>query len=313
MDLSPASPHPALLGAVVVALALNVGGTLATLVLPGLRGPDKKVSRQAITSWWPVTILWSLPALFGAPVALGVSGLVSLLVLREWQALTPANERHRLLDIIALLTIPVELALVAQGPGPAPFALPFGVGALLLPLLRLRLLPIPGFVLGASRALWGLLLSVLAIAHVPMLFWLPADVGPAGPQGLLAFLLLFVLMNDAIQWMSGKLFGRHPIAPVVSPKKTWEGLIGGLLVNGLIGTLIAPSITPFSPVVAFGVASGLSLLGFFGDLMESAIKRDLGVKDSGDLLPGQGGALDRHDSLLTCAPAFTWMVWALYG
>jgi phosphatidate cytidylyltransferase len=308
-----AAPAPALVWAVGFAVAVNVGGTAASLLLPGLRGPAKASSRHAIWSWWPVTLVWSAPVLLGPAAAVGVALLVGLLCLHEWSRLGPDGGGPPALRAAALLTAPLVIGAVALGPGPLPFAIAALWGGLGLPLLRLRLAGVDGYFAGAARLAWGAALPALSLAHVPMLAWLPADVGPAGPMGLLAFLLLFVFLNDAVQWMCGKAFGRHPIAPVVSPKKTWEGLLGGLLVNGAIGALIAPALTPFSPAVAFGAAVGLSLLGFFGDLMESAIKRDAGVKDSGDLLPGQGGALDRHDSLLACAPVYTWALLLTHG
>jgi phosphatidate cytidylyltransferase len=88
----------------------------------------------------------------------------------------------------------------------------------------------------------------------------------------------------------------------LSPKKTWEGLAGGVVVTSLVTAAAAPQLAPFDRLTGALVGVGLSLLGLLGDLLVSAIKRDVGVKDSGSALPGQGGILDRCDSMLLSAP-----------
>jgi phosphatidate cytidylyltransferase len=112
-----------------------------------------------------------------------------------------------------------------------------------------------------------------------------------------------VQSSDVLQYVWGKLFGKHKLAPVLSPSKTWEGLIGGVLSASALGASLY-WITPFSPLQAAGFALMITTLGFFGGLVMSAIKRDFGVKDWGYMISGHGGALDRVDSLLFSAPAF---------
>ena len=109
--------------------------------------------------------------------------------------------------------------------------------------------------------------------------------------------------RDVLQYVFGKLFGKHPIAPVVSPNKTWEGFAGGVLGASGIGTAICWA-TPFPPAVAFAMSIAITLAGFAGGLVMSAIKRDRGVKDFGALIEGHGGMLDRIDSLCFAAPVF---------
>ncbi len=110
--------------------------------------------------------------------------------------------------------------------------------------------------------------------------------------------------NDVAQYTWGRLFGSKPIVPVVSPKKTWEGFLGGLLTTTVAAVLVAPLVTPFDWQQA--AASGLMIAaaGFIGDVTVSAVKRDLGVKDTGSLIPGHGGIMDRIDSLTFTAPLF---------
>ena len=109
--------------------------------------------------------------------------------------------------------------------------------------------------------------------------------------------------SDVLQYIFGKLLGRHKVAPLVSPSKTWEGLIGGLGAASLLGAALY-WLTPFTPVQAGFVAFLAGLMGFLGGLVASAIKRDQGVKDWGHLIEGHGGMLDRADSLVFSAPIF---------
>jgi phosphatidate cytidylyltransferase len=127
----------------------------------------------------------------------------------------------------------------------------------------------------------------------------------AGGLGLLFFLVMLTQFNDVAQYTWGKLTGRHKVTPTVSPKKTWEGLIGGIATTTLLASLIGPYLTPmdFRWSALAGLIIGVS--GFLGDITMSAMKRDLGVKDTGGLIPGHGGILDRVDSLTYAAPVFT--------
>jgi phosphatidate cytidylyltransferase len=105
-----------------------------------------------------------------------------------------------------------------------------------------------------------------------------------------------------------RLLGRHKVTPNVSPKKTWEGLIGGIATTTLVAALVGPYLTPMD--FRWSALAGLILgiAGFLGDITMSAMKRDLGVKDTGGLIPGHGGILDRVDSLTYAAPAFVHFV-----
>lgn len=112
------------------------------------------------------------------------------------------------------------------------------------------------------------------------------------------------IFGDIGGYLFGSLFGRRPVAPTISPRKTWEGLIGGLILTGALAWLVLPRIGELfrDPVTAVAVAVAAALAGFFGDLTESMVKRDLGVKDLGGVLPGHGGILDRVDGILLALP-----------
>ena len=118
------------------------------------------------------------------------------------------------------------------------------------------------------------------------------------------YLVFLTQFNDVAQYTWGKLFGRHKVVPKVSPKKTWEGLIGGNLTTLVLAVFVAPYLTPFSMLEAAGAGLIIGVFGFIGDVTISALKRDIGVKDSGTLIPGHGGILDRIDSLTYTAPLF---------
>lgn len=129
----------------------------------------------------------------------------------------------------------------------------------------------------------------------------------AAPDGDLRviFFILVTVCSDIGGYAVGVLAGRHPIAPSVSPKKSWEGLAGSIALSGAVG---AVAITAFFGVywwVGAGIGAGAAILATMGDFIESSIKRDLGVKDMGTLLPGHGGVMDRLDSLVVTAP-FVW-------
>jgi phosphatidate cytidylyltransferase len=147
------------------------------------------------------------------------------------------------------------------------------------------------------------MVTVYCISHVPALLLLEIP-GYAGQNALLLFyLLLVVQMSDVLQYVCGKLFGKTPIAPVVSPAKTVEGFVGGAAGAILIGVGMW-WITPFTPLQAAGIASVVVLMGFLGGLVLSAVKRSLGAKDWGAVIEGHGGMLDRMDSVSFAAPIF---------
>ena len=154
-----------------------------------------------------------------------------------------------------------------------------------------------------SEQQWGIMLSVYCISHVPALVTLPIPGNEGRGLLLIAFLIATVQGSDVLQYIFGKLFGRRKVAPNISPSKTWEGLIGGIASASLMGAGLY-WLTPFSPLEAGALAALACIMGFFGGLVASAIKRDRGVKDWGHLIEGHGGMLDRADSLVFAAPVF---------
>jgi phosphatidate cytidylyltransferase len=127
---------------------------------------------------------------------------------------------------------------------------------------------------------------------------------PAGPAGMVFLLLMATEANDVAQYVWGKSFGRRKIMPKVSPNKTWEGFLGGWATTAALIWFLGPMFIPVSGVGLAVIALTLPIAGFAGDVTMSAIKRDIGVKDTSALIPGHGGILDRADSLTFTAPLF---------
>jgi phosphatidate cytidylyltransferase len=154
--------------------------------------------------------------------------------------------------------------------------------------------------------------TVFSLSHAAFLLVLPAEKNLAGGAGLLFFLVFLTQFNDVAQYTWGKLFGQHPVVPKVSPKKTQEGLLGGVLTTVLMAWIIAAYLTPLTHQQALVAGILIGLGGFLGDVVISAIKRDIGVKDSGNIIPGHGGIMDRVDSLTFSAPLFFHFIYYLH-
>lgn len=195
------------------------------------------------------------------------------------------------------VSVPLELVIVA-------FAI--GAGCLALASRRPLAETLPS--LGVSAA--ALTLVALPASYLVRIHGAPA----VGPK-LLLFTLVLIWVGDTLAYYVGKTIGRLPMAPVVSPKKTWEGgaanLAGSVLVAWPFTNWLATPHLDFTDLAAVAVMANVA--GQIGDLVESSYKRGAGVKDSGGLLPGHGGVLDRIDSLIFAAPVVWCYVWLVMG
>jgi len=191
----------------------------------------------------------------------------------------------------------------------------YGLYSIFIPVYAFLLMPIIAalrgdtdhFLMRIAEVQWALMICVFSTSHVPAL--LSLDI--AGYQGrnvlLIAFLVIVVQISDVLQYVWGKLLGRTKIAPKLSPSKTVEGFVGGALSATAVGAGLS-WMTPFTPLQAAFLSLVIVLLGFFGGLVMSAIKRDRGVKDWGHLIAGHGGFIDRLDSVVFSAPIFFHLV-----
>jgi len=256
--------------------------------------------------------------------------LVALLCAYEWttaysnrlvpELLSPtANALQASLPFLGAL-YPVGLYLRLSR-GDIPPLYPSILVALPIPVFALLTLRAArtGIALGSLRRFYGLVGAVyiaLPISSLVILrnfFTIPSAKPPIAHTPLGAWLVLFtaacVWAADSLAFFVGRRFGRHKLAPTLSPGKTWEGVLGGLLGALMGGALVARCLgLPFWDGVILGTTAGI--VGPWGDLWESALKRELGLKDFGRLLPGHGGFLDRFDSLLFVLP-LACLFWAL--
>lgn len=140
------------------------------------------------------------------------------------------------------------------------------------------------------------------------LIWLRGET----PAGFLVVLWLFAVVwaTDIAAYFAGRQWGTALLAPTVSPRKTWAGAIGGLIAALAVSLAAAPLVGPADPVALIILGAVVSIAGQFGDLFESAVKRRFGVKDTSEIIPGHGGALDRADSLIAAAPIVALALWS---
>ena len=187
----------------------------------------------------------------------------------------------------------------------------YGLYSIFIPVYAFLFIPIFSVLRGDTRQYlvriaetqWGLMICVFCASHVPALLSLDIPGYEGRNVLLIAFLVIVVQSSDVFQYVWGKLLGKHKLAPSLSPSKTVEGAIGGLLSASLLGASLF-WITPFSPWQAALMSLLITLMGMFGGLVLSAIKRDRGVKDWGHLIAGHGGFIDRLDSVVFSAPVF---------
>jgi len=160
-------------------------------------------------------------------------------------------------------------------------------------------------VLGQGRSIPFSLGAVFGIVYLGIPFGLLASLRGTSGWRVAVLLVATVVVSDSLQYYTGRLLGRRPLAPRVSPKKTIEGALGGVVAAAVFLAAVGPLILPgFSRAGLAALGLVVAVLGICGDLFESQLKRTAGMKDSSHLIPGHGGVLDRVDALLFAIPAF---------
>lgn len=253
---------------------------------------------------------WVMAAVIGVAVAVGKAGTIvlfafaSFVALREFITISPTGRGdHQALLMSFVVVLPAQYFFVwIEWYGMYTIFIPV-YAFLFLPIVAALSLDTRNFLERTAVIQWGLMISVFCISHVPALLTLDIPGYEGRNLLLLIFLILVVQSSDVLQYVWGKLLGRRKIAPGLSPSKTVEGFVGGVLSASGLGAALW-WITPFEPGQAFLVALAITLMGFLGGLVMSAIKRDRGVKDWGSLIEGHGGMLDRLDSVCFSAPVF---------
>lgn len=270
--------------------------------------------RERIHTWWWIAAIVTVAIAMGTTTSILLVASLSFLAFRELHSVVPIRRADRVILALAYLAIPVQYYFIWTGW--------YGMFSIFVPVYAFTLLTAATVFVGETRGFirsnatlhWALLLTVYNLSHLAFLAVLPLkSSSAAGSPGLLLFVLLVVQFNDVAQFIWGRLFGRTRVVPTVSPGKTWEGLLGGMVTSMLLAVILAPRLTPFSPVAAALIGLVLSVCGFLGDVTLSAVKRDLGLKDTGTTLRGHGGILDRVDSLTLAAPIGFHIIRYFYG
>jgi phosphatidate cytidylyltransferase len=283
-----------------------VGVATLTRMLLQHRYADKNLSKlkAQINSWW-LMISLAGGALVGGPlVMLCFCALLSLFCLREYFSLLPSLPAS--IRGLAYATVPINYALVGHE----------RAFLLFVPLCLVLLMPVSFLLRGASdniqRSLGdvnrALVCCVFCLSYLVWLYNLPMTSPGVSGVSLAFYLLVLTELNDVTQYIWGTTLGRRPLIAAISPNKSIEGAIGGLLSTTLLAMGLAPFFTAFNFAEAAAAGLLISISGMVGDLVMSAIKRDAAVKDCGTLIPGHGGLLDRLDSLLYTAPIFYYFI-----
>ena len=272
----------------------------------------KKGSNQTIANlnariyaWWLMTIVLFFAFWLGRIGAIVLFFLVSFAVLREFLTLVYKRRAdYKVMVICFYVLLSLQYYFV--------FSDWYGMFSIFIPVYGFLLLPIVASLSGeteqflerAAKTQWAAMISIFCVSHVPALMNLHLENFPHENNVLLLiFMIVVVQSSDVLQYVWGKAVGKRKIMPKLSPSKTVAGTVGGIASATLVAVLMSP-ITPFSPFQAGLIGLLICIMGFLGGLAMSAIKRDYGVKDWGDMIQGHGGMLDRVDSICFAAPIF---------
>jgi len=310
--------NASLMWAIAGLFTVLAGGTVARMVTR--RGTAAEVAKPRVDSlktWWSLAVLLTAAVAFGERGVLilvsicGVLGLREYLGLVGWKAIGHSTATIVwVLVAMYYLSILSGLEKMARDSGPVVFLIVLGA-------IRASLRLVDGYIRTTAAVFWGLMLFVFCLSHAYFLVGISDTVEPTvGSVGWFLYLVILTETNDIAQAIVGRRFGKTKITPLISPNKSLEGLLGGILVTMTLAVLLAPWLTTLmvertsGDWIFLSILSGvlISVFGFLGDINMSGIKRDVGVKDGSSLLPGQGGMMDRVDSLTFTAPVFYYFV-----
>lgn len=300
--------HMAILAIYGVLIVASVITFILRRIAPG---PTIDELRKRVVSWWWMISIFTFAVVTTRVVSTVFLALMSFLALKEYLSLIPTRRVDREILLWAYLAIPIQFYFAHVGS--------FGLFMVFIPVWMFLFLPAritlagntEGFLTAVGTLSWGLMITVFSLSHTALLLSFGIGLGQAA--GPLLFLVALTQFNDVAQFTFGKLFGRHKIIPKVSPKKTWEGFLGGLVATTCVAALVGPFLTPMDAEWSAGAGVIIAIAGYLGDITISACKRDLGVKDAGTMIPGHGGILDRVDSLIYSAPVFYHFLHYFYG
>lgn len=306
-----------------LALLFAILGVGSIVRAVGLRGADAEERRNrlgSLATWWILLVALSAAAVFGKWGVAAFLLIASLLSLNEYNSLLKPEKIGRVAEFAQYgLAVLLFAAGAALGERAIWLAAPVAIAILVGAIRCLR-----GDPADYARINGGMVWAFVLFAYAPSLLLLlvieSKSTPPAGVAGWFVYAAILTELNDIFQALVGRKWGKTLITPNVSPKKSLEGLLGGIAASAIFGIALAPTLTSFfegrSLIAGVGISALtgviLSLAGFLGDINVSSIKRDAGVKDIRQIVPGQGGALDRMNSFSYVAPVFYfWVIWVL--
>jgi len=297
---------------IVVALIFGIltFASILFFVIGKIKPEANLIELKARTkSWWVMALVFVAATILNTKISYIAIAFLSFIAFRELYSLLDFRHSDRRAIFWALISIPVQYYLAFIGW--------YGAFIIFIPVVMFLILPLrlvlkgdtDGIVASMSLLQWTLMLTVFGLSHMAYLLSLPEIEGfDSGGRGLLLFLVFLTEINDVMQFTWGKLFGKNKIIPKISPNKTWEGFIGGLISTTIIGYFLG-FLTPLDTPQLLLISFMIGFSGFVGDIVISSIKRDIGVKDTGNSIPGHGGVLDRIDSLAYTAPVFFHLIY----
>ena len=295
---------------IFIILAILVFSSIV-LVIWGLLSKSKMLVelKTRTKSWWIMCTLFITATIISNVITYVCIGFLSFAALREFYSVIKLRKSDRAGMLWCYLAIPVQYYLAYRGW--------YELFIVFIPVFMFVWIPFILVLQGETKMIMSsmaglptsLMLCVFGLSHMAYLISLPEIDGfSAGGKGLLLFLIFITQINDVMQFIWGKIIGKHKILPKISPNKTWGGFIGGLISSVFIGYLMS-FLTPLNDWQVIVVSFFIAGVGFVGDVVVSAIKRDMGVKDMGQAIPGHGGVLDRIDSLALTTPIFFHLVY----
>jgi len=297
-------PPYSLYAMIIVILLLTIATAITQIIIRRYPEKDYVELKQRVTSWWWIIGLLFLFLSISKNSAIIFFGFLSFLALKEFVSIIPTRTADRNVLFWVYISIPFQYYWVAiQWYGMFIIFIPVYL-FLFIPMRMVMIGATDGFIKAAGVLHWVAMLTVFSVSHIAFLVVLEDKNVNAGAIGSVLFLILMTQFNDICQYIWGKTLGSYKIIPKVSPNKTWAGFVGGVLSITLLSGFVGPLLTALDTIQSIGAGLIISIGGFIGDVVISSVKRDLSIKDSGSLLPGHGGILDRMDSLLYTAPLF---------
>ena len=297
---------------IVIILIILITATLTFQIWKKVK-PSNLVDEMMLRtkSWWGMCFIFLFASIVHPVVTYIGLAFLSFFTLREIYTLLKLRNSDRTVLLACYLSIPFQYYFAFQGW--------YTMFLIFIPVFLFIIIPFLLVLSGDTNDIirsmcilpTSLMLGVFGISHLGLLISFPEmNTGDISGKALLLFLIFITEANDIMQFICGKIFGKHKILPNVSPNKTWEGFIGGVICSMIIGYFMG-FLTPLETLPLILISASIAILGFMGDAIISAVKRDFGVKDMSDVIPGHGGYLDRIDSLSTTSSPFFHLIYFL--